>query len=100
MIPIDYRQIDEVIHGRVRLAIMSFLSTAGQSDFVELRRVLDVTDGNLGAQLRKLEDHGYVEIRKGYLGRKPHSVVAITAAGRAALQAYLDQLRALLETKS
>lgn len=97
MKPLDYRAIDEVIHGRVRLAVMSFLMTAGQSDFVELRQALDVTDGNLGAQLRKLEEHGYVEIRKGYVGRKPHSAVLLTEAGRAAMQAYLGQLRALLE---
>ncbi len=91
-----YKGLDEVIHGRVRLAIMAFLSTAEQADFNELKEGLDVTDGNLSVQLRKLEEAGYVAVRKGYRGRRPHTDVTITDAGRAALRAYHTQLREML----
>lgn len=95
MKPFDYREIDEVIHGRVRLAIMAFLKGARQSDFVELREALALTDGNLAVQLRKLEEHGHVRIDKGYLGKRTRMTVTITEAGDAAMAAYLDRLRTL-----
>lgn len=91
----DHRAIDDVIHGRVRLAIMAFLRGARQSDFVELREALGLTDGNLAIQLRKLEEHGHVRIEKGYLGKRTRMTVSMTKAGDAALSAYLDQLKAL-----
>lgn len=95
MKPFDHRALDEVIHGRVRLAIMAFLKGARQSDFVELRDTLQLTDGNLAIQLRKLEEHGHVTIEKGYLGKRTRMTVTITEAGDAAMAAYLDQLRSL-----
>lgn len=95
MKPFDYRTLDEVLHGRVRLGIMAFLKGTRQSDFVELREALDLTDGNLAAQLRKLEEHGHVRITKGYLGKRTRMTVTITEEGDAALSAYLDRLRSL-----
>lgn len=95
MKPFDHRAIDEVIHGRVRLAIMAFLKGARQSDFVELRDTLELTDGNLAIQLRKLEEHGHVRIEKGYFGKRTRMTVTITDAGDAAMTAYLEQLKAL-----
>lgn len=91
----DHHAIDDVIHGRVRLAIMAFLRGARQSDFVEVRETLGLTDGNLAIQLRKLEEHGHVRIEKGYLGKRTRMTVCITEAGDAALSTYLDQLKAL-----
>lgn len=91
----DYRGIDEVIHGRVRLAIMAFLMGARQSDFVELKKALELTDGNLAVQLRKLEEHAHVRIEKGYLGRRTRMTVTITPEGDAAMTAYLAQLKTL-----
>jgi len=93
--PFDYRMLDEVLHGRVRLGIMAFLKGARQSDFVELRDALELTDGNLATQLRKLEEHGHVCIAKGYLGKRTRMTVTITEHGDAALEAYLDRLRSL-----
>lgn len=91
----DHHAIDDVIHGRVRLAIMAFLRGARQSDFVELRETLGLTDGNLAIQLRKLEEHGHVRIEKGYLGKRTRMTIYMTEAGDAALSTYLDQLKAL-----
>jgi DNA-binding MarR family transcriptional regulator len=95
MTAFDHRSLDEVIHGRVRLAIMAFLMGARQSDFTELKTTLDLTDGNLAAQLRKLEEHGHVRIEKGYLGRRTRMTITITPEGDAAMTAYLARLKTL-----
>jgi DNA-binding MarR family transcriptional regulator len=93
---LDINGIDEVIHGRLRLGVMTYLANAEVADFNELKAVLDVTQGNLSIQLRKLEEAGYVAIDKGYLGRRPRTQVRLTAAGRTAFTAYLDALGRLL----
>ena len=89
-------QIDEVIHGRLRLGVMAYLANAEVADFNELKGLLEVTQGNLSIQLRKLEDAGYVAIEKGFLGRKPRTQIRITAAGRKAFAAYLEALGKLI----
>lgn len=93
---LDIGKIDEVIHGRLRLGVMAYLANAEVADFNELKSVLDVTQGNLSVQLRKLEDAGYVTIEKGFLGRKPRTQVRITAAGRKAFAVYLEALGKLI----
>jgi DNA-binding MarR family transcriptional regulator len=92
----DIGQIDDVIHGRLRLGVMAYLADAEVADFNELKSVLDVTAGNLSVQLRKLEDADYVGIDKSFLGRKPRTQVRITPAGRKAFAAYLDALGRLI----
>jgi DNA-binding MarR family transcriptional regulator len=88
----DIGKIDDVIHGRLRLGVMAYLANAEVADFNELKNVLEVTQGNLSVQLRKLEEAGYVTIEKGFLGRKPRTQVRISAAGRAAFARYLEAL--------
>ena len=92
----DLEAIDEVIHGRLRLGVMSYLSTAGAAEFNELKKRLQATDGNLSVHLRKLEDAGYVAIEKSFVGRKPLTRVVMTDAGRAAFARYLSAISALL----
>lgn len=92
----DIERIDEVIHGRLRLGVMAYLSTAGSGDFNELKAKLQATDGNLSAHLRKLEDAGYVTIEKTFVGKKPLTRVLITEPGRAAFVAYLDAMASLV----
>ena len=92
----DIGKIDEVIHGRLRLGVMAYLANAEVADFNELKAVLEVTQGNLSVQLRKLEDAGYVAIEKGFLGRKPRTQIRITPAGRKAFAAYLEALGRLI----
>ena len=93
---LDIGRIDEVIHGRLRLGVMAYLANAEVADFNELKDVLEVTQGNLSVQLRKLEDAQYVDIEKGYLGRRPRTQVRITTAGRAAFAADLEELGKLI----
>ncbi|WP_029085774.1 winged helix-turn-helix domain-containing protein [Brevundimonas aveniformis] len=89
--------IDEVIHGRVRLGIMAFLSGADSADFSTLKSRLQLTDGNLSVHLRKLEDAGYVEVTKQFVDRKPLTQAKITKAGRAAFGRYLQAMSALVD---
>lgn len=93
----DIAQVDEVIHGRVRLGVMAYLTTAGAAEFSTLRERLQLTDGNLSVHLRRLEEAGYVAIEKRFVGKKPNTRVALTAEGRAAFAAYLDAIGRLVE---
>ena len=92
----DIGRIDDVIHGRLRLGVMAYLANTEVADFNELKGVLEVTQGNLSVQLRKLEEAGYVTIEKSFLGRKPLTQIRITAAGRKAFAVYLEALGRLI----
>jgi DNA-binding MarR family transcriptional regulator len=93
----DIGRVDEVIHGRIRLGTMAYLSGAGGvADFGEIKRKLAATDGNLSVHLTKLEEAGYVRIEKTYAGRKPLTRVHLTEAGWEAFRRYLDAISALL----
>lgn len=96
----DIGRIDEVIHGRVRLGIMAYLSSADSADFNELKTRLQATDGNLSVHLRKLEEAGYVEVAKTFQGRKPLTRARMTEAGREAFVAYLDAMAGLVTGKT
>jgi len=92
----DIAKIDEIIHGRLRLGIMAYLSTAQIAEFNELKEKLQTSDGNLSVHLRKLEEAGYVTIKKSFSGRKPLTRAALTDKGRAAFLTYLDAIERLL----
>ncbi len=92
----DYQQLDEVIHSRIRLAVMAILGSVDQAEFTYVRDRTGATDGNLGAHLRKLEEAGYVQVDKAFLGRKPVSRYRLTAAGREAFRVYVRRLEHLL----
>jgi DNA-binding MarR family transcriptional regulator len=89
-------QIDEVIHGRIRLGIMTYLANAEVADFTELTAALEATRGNLSIHLRKLEDAGYVMIEKSFSDRKPLTRVRMTKPGEKAFKAYVKALSDLL----
>jgi DNA-binding MarR family transcriptional regulator len=84
--------IDEVIHGRVRLGVMALLMAEDFAAFTALKAALDVNEGTLSVHLRKLEEAGYVAIHKGFKGRRPLTTVSLTPAGRAAFKTYLDAI--------
>src|SRR3989337_3900536 len=95
-------RLNEIIHQPVRLRIMAALVTlepANEVDFTYLRELLDVTDGNLGAHLRKLEDAGYIAVNKTFVERKPRTYVAATAEGRKVFQEHVSALQAILKRK-
>src|SRR5512146_1018969 len=94
--------LNEIIHQPVRLRIMAALvalEAGNEVDFTYLRDLLEVTDGNLGAHLRKLEEAGYIAVNKTFVERKPRTFVAATAAGRAVFQEHVAALESILKRK-
>ena len=89
--------LDPIIHVRVRLGIVSALAVEESLTFNELKERLDTSDGNLSVHARRLEEAGYVEIRKSFEGRLPRTNYRLTETGRQALQRYLDHMEALIE---
>ncbi|MGD0730520.1 MAG: transcriptional regulator [Terracidiphilus sp.] len=89
-------ELNPVIHGKLRLALLSLLSSVEEAEFTWLRQKTDSTDGNLGAQLMKLEEAGYVAVEKKFVQRKPQTNYRITDAGRQALADYVQALKQLL----
>jgi len=92
----DHKQIDDVIHGRVRLAIMAYLASVEESDFGLLKSTVNVSDGNLSTHLRKLEEAGYLQVEKGFQGRRPQTLCRLTDQGRKAFSAYISHLESLI----
>ncbi len=94
--------LNETIHQTVRLRIMAALVTlepGNEVDFTYLRDLLEVTDGNLGAHLRKLEEAGYIAVNKTFVERKPRSFIAATAEGRKVFQEHVAALETILKGK-
>lgn len=92
----DRLELDRLIFERVRLGIMSALAVNERLSFTELKRLLDVSDGNLSAHARKLEDASYISCRKSFDGRRPNTEYRLTAKGRKALNRYLDHMEAVI----
>lgn len=94
--PFDHNDIDDVIHGRLRLGVMAYLSTASPAVFGELRDKVGATDGNLSTHLKKLEEAGYVTQEKRFVGKKPQTRVFLSDAGRKAWLAWLARMDAIM----
>jgi DNA-binding MarR family transcriptional regulator len=90
-------KFDRLVYERVRLGIMSALAVNEQLTFNELKALFDVSDGNLSAHARKLEEAGYIECEKSFAGRRPKSEYRLTSAGRHALYRYLDHIEAVIQ---
>jgi DNA-binding MarR family transcriptional regulator len=92
--------IDPIIHQPIRLRIVSSLTSVQEGtrvDFTYLRDILDVTDGNLGAHLAKLEAAGYISIDKEFVAKKPKSFIALTSQGRYAFARHVAALQAIID---
>jgi len=94
--PKSTHEIDRLIHERLRLGIISALAVNDSLTFKELKHTVKTTDGNLSVHARKLEEAGYVNCSKTFAGRTPKTEYNLTAAGRRALERYLDHMEALI----
>lgn len=92
----DTLELDRLIHERVRLAIVSALAVNESLTFNELKQLLETTDGNLSVHARKLEEAEYIVCTKRFDGRTPRTEYRLSAAGRRALERYLDHMEALI----
>lgn len=88
-----FRELDPLLHSQLRLAIISLLVGLDEADFVYLKERTEATTGNLSVQIDKLSQAGYLEVEKGFEGKRPRTVCRITAQGRKAFAQYVDALK-------
>jgi len=89
-------ELDRLIHERLRLGIVSALAVKDSLSFSDLKKLMNTTDGNLSVHARKLEEAEYIACTKSFEGRMPKTQYRLTAAGRRALERYLDHMEALI----
>jgi len=93
---------NDIIHQPSRLQIMAALvslRSSEKADFAYLKKLLDLTDGNLGAHLTRLEEAGYIKIEKTFIARKPRTFINITGKGRDAFTEHIGTLKEIIESK-
>ena len=88
-----FRKLNPILHSELRLAVVSFLVTKGESDFNELKKITQATAGNLSVQLKKLEKAGYILINKTFKNNYPYTQVKITKEGIDAFEEYVQALK-------
>lgn len=87
------KKLDPLLHSELRLGVMSLLMALEEADFVYLKEQTEATSGNLSVQIDKLSEAGYIEVEKGFSGKKPRTVCRISAKGREAFEAYVEALK-------
>ena len=97
MNPEPFLQLDRVIHEKGRLAIMSLLAAAPQLSFTEMRDTLSMTDGNITAHMRTLQEAGYVSVTKEFHGGRQLTTFSLTSQGKKAFAAYIDLLEQIIK---
>lgn len=90
------KELDPLLHSQLRLAVMSILMNVEEADFVFLKERTESTAGNLSVQLDKLDKAGYIEVKKGFVGKKTRTVCRVTPKGIKAFQSYVDTLKEYL----
>lgn len=93
----DYQQIDDVIHSRIRTTVMAVLVSVEEAEFNFLKEKVNATDGNLSVHLKKLEEAGYVSVKKIFVERKPVSKYKITSKGYKAFENYIKKLENIIK---
>jgi len=94
-----FGQLDPIIHSRIRLAVISILISVKEASFNYLKETIGTTDGNLSASISKLEEAGYISIKKSFKGKKPLTTCRISEKGRNAFSAYLKALETYVSFK-
>lgn len=89
--------INKVFENRIRLAIMSLLMVIDELDFNTLKERLDLTDGNLASHATKLEECGYIAVKKQFVGKKTQTSYTATEEGRSAFKEHLDALERIIK---
>lgn len=91
-------EIDKLIHEPARLQILSYLSVVESADFIFLMRQTGLTWGNLSSHMSKLEEAGYLEVEKEFVGKKPHTLLHLTEKGRKAFNDYRHRMQQVFDT--
>lgn len=89
-------ELDEIIHQRTRLSIMSYLAALGEADFLTMRKALNLSDGNISVHTNMLEKAGFIETQKEIVAKKTKTTYKITKKGRSAFQDYIKELESII----
>ncbi|MDP2302001.1 MAG: transcriptional regulator [Ignavibacteria bacterium] len=93
----NYQLLDEIIHSRIRLAVMALLISVEEAEFNYLKEKVKATDGNLSVHLKKLEEAEYISVKKEFIDRKPKTMYTLTKTGKTAFNQYLISLENLIK---
>jgi DNA-binding MarR family transcriptional regulator len=96
---VNLSEIDNIIHEKARLGIMSILMVHNEAEFIYLKDMLELTSGNLNAHLKVLEDNGYIKVKKEFVGRKPRTTYKLTPKGRKMFNKYVSTLEKIISTR-
>jgi DNA-binding PadR family transcriptional regulator len=94
---IDFNGLDTLVHGPVRLGVLTVLQVEGPLDFTTLSKRFEIADGAIGAHLRKLEDSGYIACKREFVGRRPRTTYSLTPVGRRALKQYMETMQQIID---
>ena len=94
------KELNPLLHSQLRLAVMSILMNVDEADFVYIKNVTNSTAGNLSAQIEKLRLAGYIDVKKSFQGKKPHTSCLITPLGKEEFFIYVDSIKDYLKIKS
>ena len=92
-----FKNLDPLLHSQLRLAIMSLLVSEEKADFNRIKEVTNATSGNISVQIQKLEQAGYLTVKKTFKNNYPNTEARLTAKGLQAFEAYVDALRVFLD---
>lgn len=92
-----FKELDPLLHSELRLAVVSILISVEEADFVYIRETTKSTAGNLSVQLDKLSEAGYIEMERGFVGKRTRTVCRITEKGVEAFEAYVEALKTYLK---
>lgn len=90
------KELDPLLHSQLRLAVMSILMNVDEADFVYIKEKTESTAGNLSVQLDKLSSAGYIDVEKGFAGKRTRTVCCVTPKGRQAFEGYVNALKEYL----
>ena len=93
------KELNPLLHSQLRLAVMSILMNVDEADFVYIKNVTNSTAGNLSAQIEKLRLAGYIDVKKSFQGKKPHTSCRITPLGKEEFFIYVDSITDYLKIK-
>lgn len=91
-----FKELDPLLHSELRLAVISILISAEEADFVYLKEQTGATSGNLSVQIDKLSEAGYIEVERGFVGKRTRTVCKITPVGVEAFEKYVEALKGYL----
>lgn len=92
----EIEQLNKIFDSRIRIGIMSALIVNDSMNFNELKALVDASDGNLATHLKTLEENGFINVQKGFIGRKTNTTYAISKAGEKAFRSHLDALEKII----